>query len=48
MLHLLQTLFEKCEIGLHKDATGWRFSANAALGVIVLLVIVLLLSGRIL
>jgi hypothetical protein len=46
MLQLLNTLIEKCEIGLHRDATGWHFSAKGGLGVIILLVIIMLLLGR--
>ena len=41
---LLHTLIEKCEVGLHKDATGWHFSARGALGVSALLIIVFLLA----
>ena len=43
MYQLLHTLIEKCEVGLHKDATGWHLSAKGGLGVITLLIIVLLL-----
>ena len=43
MYQLLHTLIEKCEVGLHKDATGWHFSAKGGLGVITLLIVVLLL-----
>lgn len=44
MIQLLNTLIEKCEVGLHKDAKGWHFSAKGALGVTTLLIIVLLLG----
>jgi hypothetical protein len=46
MRQLLLTLIEKCEIGLHKDAAGWHFSAKGGLAVTILLIIIMLLMGR--
>ena len=44
MYQLLQTLIEKCEIGVHKDATGWHLSARGGLGLATVVLIVLWLS----
>jgi hypothetical protein len=41
---LLHSLIERCEVALHKDATGWHFAARGGLGVAALLIIVLLLA----
>jgi len=38
----VQSLIEKCEVALHKDATGWHLSAKGAFGVGALLIMIFL------
>jgi hypothetical protein len=45
MYQLRQTLIEKCEIGVHKDASGWHLSARGALGIATVVILVLWLGG---
>ena len=41
---LVQSLIEKCEVAIHKDATGWHLSAKGAFGVATILIIVFVLA----
>jgi hypothetical protein len=41
---LVQSLIEKCEVALHKDANGWHLSAKGAFGVATLLIIVFVIA----
>jgi hypothetical protein len=44
MWEFLRTLIKDCEIGAHKDATGWHLSARGGLGIATIVIIVLWLS----
>jgi hypothetical protein len=41
---LVQSLIEKCEVALHRDASGWHLSAKGALGVATLLIIIFVIA----
>jgi hypothetical protein len=41
---LVQSLLEKCEVAIHKDASGWHLSAKGAFGVATILIIILVIA----
>lgn len=46
MYEIIKTIFENCEVGIHKDANGWRVSAKGPIAIAALAVLAVIIFNK--